>query len=142
MNSVIASIPRPRATKVPDRISPSVSEPTGWSGLAHLFKMLSDESRLRILATLFRGGEMHVSALARKLGIKQPALSHHLTFLRLAGIIGCRRDGKRNYYRLEAGPAADLLEPFFLAPGEGEFFVPGPHMIPSSRREFGEPVNC
>ncbi len=66
--------------------------------LVQIFKLLSDETRLRILMYLLRHGELHVSALCEKLGQSQPAVSHHLALLRVAGVIEPRRDGKHNFY--------------------------------------------
>src|SRR5216110_2131781 len=79
------------------------------TNLTQVFKLLADESRLRILLTLSREGEMHVSALCQMLGQSQPAVSHHLTLLRMAGLVGFRRDGKFNFYRLDAANLSDLL---------------------------------
>jgi len=66
--------------------------------LVQIFKLLSDETRLRILMYLAREGELHVTALCDKLDQSQPAVSHHLALLRVAGLIEPRRDGKHNYY--------------------------------------------
>ena len=66
--------------------------------LVQVFKLLADETRLKILMYLLREGELHVSALCDKLGQSQPAVSHHLALLRVAGIIEPRRDGKHNFY--------------------------------------------
>ena len=66
--------------------------------LVQIFKLLSDETRLRILMYLGREKELHVTALCQKLGQSQPAVSHHLALLRVAGLIEARRDGKHNYY--------------------------------------------
>lgn len=68
--------------------------------LVQMFKLLSDETRLRVLMYLYREGELHVSALCERLQQSQPAVSHHLALLRSAGLIGCRRDGKHNYYSI------------------------------------------
>ena len=68
--------------------------------LVQLFKLLSDETRLRILAYLMQTDELHVRALCDLLGQSQPAVSHHLALLRVAGLIESRRDGKHNFYRL------------------------------------------
>ena len=46
--------------------------------LAQVFKLLSDETRLRILLYLAQNQEMHVTDLCGKLGQSQPAVSHHL----------------------------------------------------------------
>ena len=68
--------------------------------LVQVFKLLSDETRLRILLYLMREGELHVTALCEKLGQSQPAVSHHLALLRVAGLIEARRDGKHNFYSI------------------------------------------
>jgi ArsR family transcriptional regulator len=66
--------------------------------LVQVFKLLSDETRLRILLYLAQERELHVTALCDKLGQSQPAVSHHLALLRVAGLIEARRDGKHNFY--------------------------------------------
>ncbi len=68
--------------------------------LVQMFKLLSDETRLRVLMYLYREDELHVSALCERLQQSQPAVSHHLALLREAGLIGCRRDGKHNFYSI------------------------------------------
>jgi ArsR family transcriptional regulator len=81
--------------------------------MAKVFKLLADESRMKILIALAQDGEMHVSALCALLGQSQPAVSHHLTLMRLTGLVSYRRDGKNNFYRLEHGHLRDLLEQVF-----------------------------
>lgn len=66
--------------------------------LVQVFKLLSDETRLRILLYLVREGELHVTALCERLKQSQPAVSHHLALLRVAGVIEARREGKHNFY--------------------------------------------
>jgi len=66
--------------------------------LVQTFKLLSDETRLRVLMYLMREGELHVTALCKRLDQSQPAVSHHLALLRVAGLIEARRDGKHNFY--------------------------------------------
>lgn len=67
--------------------------------LVELFKLLADETRLRILLLLQRS-ELNVGTLCQLLRQSQPAVSHHLALLRSAGLIEMRRDGKHNFYRL------------------------------------------
>ena len=66
--------------------------------LVQTLKLLSDETRLRVLMYLMREGELHVTALCERLDQSQPAVSHHLALLRVAGLIEARRDGKHNFY--------------------------------------------
>jgi ArsR family transcriptional regulator len=118
LNTNAASLPKPRATRLPLRPSTRVSDRT-IAGLADVFKLLADKSRLKILLTLAQDGEMHVTALCDLLDQSQPAVSHHLTLLRMAGLVGYRRDGKHNFYRVESGLVRDLIEQFFADSGNG-----------------------
>lgn len=68
--------------------------------LVALFKLLADETRLRVLFLLRQREELNVRTLCKLLGQSQPAVSHHLALLRAAGLIKMRRDGKHNFYRL------------------------------------------
>src|SRR5438094_4260871 len=113
---------RPRGQKAPAKASPSaisVSDVTIQS-LSEVFKLLADRSRLKILLALARGGEMHVSALCDLLGQSQPAVSHHLTLMRMSGLVGYRRDGKHNYYHVDSALVRDLLEQFFEDSGASQ----------------------
>lgn len=83
--------------------------------LVQVFKLLSDETRLRILLYLAREGELHVTALCDKLGQSQPAVSHHLALLRVAGLIEARRDGKHNYYSVRQSHFHRIMEELFLS---------------------------
>lgn len=80
-----------------------------------IFKLLSDETRLRILFYLTQRDELHVRALCSLLGQSQPAVSHHLALLRVAGLIEPRRSGKHNFYRLLPNRFQDLLDTLFAS---------------------------
>ena len=78
---------------------------------ARLFKALSDETRLRILA-LLGNGELCVCDLMAILDLPQSTVSRHLSYLRNAGLVDDRRRGVWMFYRLAAGGEAlfrDLL---------------------------------
>ncbi len=77
--------------------------------LVRIFKLLSDETRLRILYSLSQTEELNVRALCELLQLSQPAVSHHLGMLRNAGIVEPRRDGKHNFYRILSGNFEQLL---------------------------------
>ncbi len=90
--------------KPPERPAGSIPELSDQleKDLVQVFKLMSDETRLRILMYLMREGELHVTALCERLDQSQPAVSHHLALLRVAGLIEARRDGKHNYYSVRA----------------------------------------
>jgi ArsR family transcriptional regulator len=112
---------KPRATKTPPRrpTASKIADRTLYD-LAEIFKMLSDESRLKILLTLAYDGEQHVSALCELLHPQsQPTVSHHLTLLRKTGLVRLRRDGKHNIYRIDSSFVVEVLEQFFADCGNG-----------------------
>jgi ArsR family transcriptional regulator len=81
--------------------------------LVVLFKLLADETRLRILHYLMQKPELNVRTFVGLLGQTQPAVSHHLALLREAGVLQCRRDGKHNFYRLSAKRCQKFLDTAF-----------------------------
>ena len=85
--------------------------------LAQVFKLLSDETRLRILIHLAQSSELHVTDLCAKLGQSQPAVSHHLALLRVSGLIEARREGKHNYYSVRGDHFGELLVDLFGSAG-------------------------
>lgn len=82
--------------------------------LVQLFKLMSDETRLRILYFLMQREELNVRTLCDLLEQSQPAVSHHLALLRVAGIIECRRDGKHNFYHLVPKRFQHFLDMLFV----------------------------
>jgi ArsR family transcriptional regulator len=76
---------------------------------AQLFHLLGDESRLRLLLLLAERGEVCVSDLAAARGLTPSGVSCQLMLLRMAGLVGYRRRGLRNYYRLTSPVVADWL---------------------------------
>jgi ArsR family transcriptional regulator, arsenate/arsenite/antimonite-responsive transcriptional repressor len=68
-----------------------------------LFRALADPTRLRIL-NLMAESEICVCYFVAILGASQPKISRHLAYLRRAGLVAARRDGKWMHYRL-ARPA-------------------------------------
>lgn len=73
---------------------------------------LADKTRLRLL-NLMREDEICVCFFTEVLEESQPKVSRHLAYLRNAGIVEARRDGKWMHYRIitPANPfAAQVLE--------------------------------
>jgi ArsR family transcriptional regulator len=69
-----------------------------------LFQALGDRTRLRLL-NLMRERELCVCYFVEILGESQPKISRHLAYLRRAGLVNARREGKWMHYSL-AEPAS------------------------------------
>jgi ArsR family transcriptional regulator len=67
------------------------------------FAALADRTRLRLI-NLMALDEICVCFFVEVLGTNQPKISRHLAYLRRAGLVEARRDGKWMHYRL-AEPA-------------------------------------
>jgi ArsR family transcriptional regulator len=67
--------------------------------LASLFAALADATRLRLL-NLMAGREVCVCYFVEILGQGQPKISRHLAYLRRAGIVQARREGKWMHYSI------------------------------------------
>ena len=77
-----------------------------------LFRALADRTRLRLL-NLMNGQELCVCYFVGVLGTNQPKISRHLAYLRRAGIVAARKDGKWMHYRITQPPnepAAKILK--------------------------------
>ena len=85
--------------------------------LVQLFKLLADETRVRILHFLHQADELNVLELCNLLEQRQPSVSHHLALLRVAGLIDMRRDGKHNYYRVVPKEFEALMARVFPSAG-------------------------
>jgi DNA-binding transcriptional ArsR family regulator len=72
------------------------------------FTLLAEPTRVRMLWAL-RDAEMDVATLADAAGCRPTVASQHLSKLRLAGLVECRRDGRRMLYRLRGAHMRTLL---------------------------------
>jgi ArsR family transcriptional regulator len=75
---------------------------------AAFFKVLSDQTRLRLAVLLALEGEVCVCKLAEALDAPEAKISRHLGVMRLHGMVEARREGTWMHYRL--APARNRLE--------------------------------
>jgi len=68
-------------------------------GLARVFKILSEPSRLRIIQSIF-SSEKCVSDISEETGLFQPNVSKQLKTLERNGIVSTRESGLFRYYRV------------------------------------------
>lgn len=76
--------------------------------LSEVFKIFSDNSRLRIIAALLEK-ELCVYDLTQALGMTQSAVSHQLRLLRTSRLVKNRREGKSVFYSLDDDHVATIL---------------------------------
>ncbi len=80
-----------------------------------LFKALGDPTRRAIFERLVSEGEQTVRALTDHAGISQPAVSKHLSVLKVAGLVRDRPQGRQTHYRVEPNglqPLADWVRQY------------------------------
>lgn len=68
-----------------------------------LFRALADRTRLRLL-NLMGDEEICVCFFVEGLKTNQPKISRHLAYLRRAGVVAARREGKWMHYRVVEPP--------------------------------------
>jgi len=79
--------------------SPSTSESKQVSSLSALLKIISEESRLKLLCILRRGKHC-VCEMMKHVDLSQSLISHHLRDLKEVGIVSDEKQGLRVYYSL------------------------------------------
>ena len=84
--------------------------PIQAGGLQALFKVLANDTRLRLLHAIVRADEQCVTMLASSLGMKPQAVSNQLQRLSDLGILTSRRQGNNIYYRIMNGCVSPLLD--------------------------------
>lgn len=75
-----------------------------------LFKVLANDTRIRLLHHLIRCEEATVTHMAKTLGMKPQAVSNQLMRLSDTGMLKSRRDGNNVYYRVVNGCVSPLLD--------------------------------
>lgn len=78
--------------------------------LVGVFKVLSSDTRLRLLHALARSGELCVTELAQAVGMKPQAVSNQLQRLVDRGILKASRHRNNIRYRIEDPCVLSLLE--------------------------------
>jgi DNA-binding transcriptional ArsR family regulator len=93
----------------PNEHSPLPSPRYDLERAVRLFKVLSDEARLRTLEMLV-GREACVSEIAEATGEQISTVSHRLRLLRSEGLVLRRRDGRHIFYSLADRHVFELIQ--------------------------------
>jgi ArsR family transcriptional regulator, lead/cadmium/zinc/bismuth-responsive transcriptional repressor len=102
--------PMPVCCEQPPLHDRPMMSPVQAGGLAAVFKVLANDTRLRLLHAIIREEERCVGDLATQLGMKPQAISNQLQRLSDLGILVSRREGNNIYYRLVDKCVKGLLE--------------------------------
>jgi DNA-binding transcriptional ArsR family regulator len=84
--------------------------PEQAADLMQVFKVLANDTRLRLLHALARAGELSVGELAAAVAMKPQAVSNQLQRLTDRGILGFRRQGNSIIYRIVDPCVIGLLD--------------------------------
>ncbi len=95
----------PEAVRAGKAMIPSVED---LQGMGYFFKVLGDQTRLRILHALL-AGELCVCDIGETLGMSVSAISHQLAVLKGARLVRHRREGKVIYYTISDDHVGSLL---------------------------------
>ena len=76
----------------------------------HVFRALADPTRRSLFEQLTRQGEQTVHALTLHAGVSQPAVSKHLTVLKLEKLVRHRREGRETHYRAHPEALAPIVD--------------------------------
>ena len=80
------------------------------AGLEGLFKVLGNQTRLRMLHALIRASEMCVTDLAEALSMNPPAISNQLQRLVDRGMVASRRKGNNIFYKIVDPCVVNLID--------------------------------
>jgi len=94
------------------------------SALEDLFKILANDTRLKLLHTLARVEEMCVCDLAAAVDMTPQAISNQLQRLSDRGIVATRRGGNMIYYRVVDQCVIGLLQKAMCLLGDSEKHAP------------------
>lgn len=94
------------------RVERAMKSTDAVSLLAETFKLLGDQTRVRIAFALSKE-ELCVCDLANLLDVSQSAVSHSLRALRQMKLVRFRKEGKIAYYTLDDEHIAHLLDEGF-----------------------------
>jgi DNA-binding transcriptional ArsR family regulator len=94
----------------PDLARRPLISPGQAGRLEGMFKVLANDTRLRLLHALVRAGELCVTDLGAAAGLRPQAVSNQLQRLADRGIVAARRDGTRIWYRITDPCVAQLFD--------------------------------
>ncbi|SHL11563.1 ArsR/SmtB family transcription factor [Hymenobacter psychrotolerans] len=78
--------------------------------VAFILKTTAHPTRIAIVQLLSTHESQSVTDISEKLGVEQSLLSHHLTGMKLKGILSSSREGKNIFYSLKMREVVDVIQ--------------------------------
>ena len=78
--------------------------------VAFILKTTAHPTRIAIVQLLAATDSLSVSDISEKLNVEQSLLSHHLSGMKLKGILSSHREGKNIYYTLKMREVIDVIQ--------------------------------
>ncbi|QNP54143.1 helix-turn-helix transcriptional regulator [Hymenobacter qilianensis] len=78
--------------------------------VAFILKTTAHPTRIAIVQLLSGQESLSVTDISEKLSVEQSLLSHHLTGMKLKGILSSTRDGKNIFYSLKMREVVDVIQ--------------------------------
>ncbi len=91
------------------RVKDSISQ-ADTLAVAHIFKALSDDTRIKIAFALSEEEELCVCDVSNIVGCTTATASHHLRLLRNQGLAKYRKEGKLVFYSLDDDHVKQLIQ--------------------------------
>jgi len=76
---------------------------------AFILKTIAHPVRLRIIELLEANEQLAVGEICERIGCEQSLTSHHLSNMRLKGLLSSKREGKNIYYSLKERDVTKIL---------------------------------
>ena len=78
--------------------------------VAFILKTTAHPTRIAIVQLLAANESLSVSELSERLNVEQSLLSHHLSGMKLKGILSSHREGKNILYALKMREVIDVIQ--------------------------------
>ncbi|WP_456457713.1 ArsR/SmtB family transcription factor [Reichenbachiella sp.] len=87
-----------------------IEEQNKLEKVAFILKTIGHPVRLRILSLLSENQQMSVNEISEKCEVEQSLISHHLTNMKLKGVLQSERDGKSIYYSIKLMEVLNVID--------------------------------
>ena len=97
----------------PTTASPSINlglDIAKMEKVAFILKTTAHPTRIAIVQLLAARDSLSVTEMSDKLNVEQSLLSHHLSGMKLKGILSSHRAGKNIYYALKMREVIDVIQ--------------------------------